>query len=341
MQIYASIDDMRMPLAAVPAHAQRAEKLGCDGLVVPEAVYDAIPAATLALAHTTRLRVATGVVVAFARSPMLLAQDAWALAKLSHGRFELGLGPQVKGNVEKRFGMPWSAPAARMRDYVGALRAVFASWQHGKPLRFESESYTLTRMQPFFDPGRLDCAEPPILLGAIGPQMVRVAGELADGLIAHPTNSTPAYLRDVVRPGLAEGALEAGRAPGAVRVIANPMTATGPDAKAVAAEREAARDVLAFTYSTPAYWATLEHHGWAEVGRALLEKTRSGAWSGMRELISDAMLDALVPTAPFGEIAALLGERYAGVADALTLRLPRDPAHDAAFARVIAALRGH
>jgi hypothetical protein len=117
------------------------------------------------------------------------------------------------------------------------------------------------------------------------------------------------------------------------------MTATGPDAAAVAAEREAARDVLAFTYSTPAYWATLEHHGWGDVGRALLARTKAGQWEGMRELVSDAMLDALVPTAPFGEIAAVLRERYAGVADALTLRLPKDPAHDGAFARVIAVLR--
>jgi probable F420-dependent oxidoreductase len=339
MQIYASIDDVRMPLAAVPAHAQRAERLGCDGLVVPEAVYDAIPAATLALAATTRLRVATGVVVAFARSPMLLAQDAWALAQLSGGRFELGLGPQVKGNVERRFGMPWSAPAARMHDYVGALRAVFASWQHGRPLRFESASYTLTRMQPFFAPEKLACAEPPILLGAIGPKMIGVAGEVADGLIAHPTNSTTGYLRDVVRPRLAEGARKAGRAPSAIRVIANPMTATGPDAATVAAEREAARDVLAFTYSTPAYWATLEHHGWGDVGRSLLARTKAGQWDGMRELVNDAMLDALVPTAPFGEIAALLRERYEGVAEALTLRLPKDPAHDDAFARVIEILR--
>ena len=339
MQIYASIDDVRLPLAAVAAFAQRAERLGCDGLVVPEAVYDAIPAATLALAATTRLRVATGVVVAFARSPMLLAQDAWALAQLSGGRFELGLGPQVKGNVEKRFGMPWSAPAARMHDYVSALRAVFAAWQHGKPLRHEGPSYTLTRMQPFFAPEKLACAEPPILLGAIGPKMVGVAGEVADGLIAHPTNSTPGYLRDVVRPGLAAGARKAGRPPTAIRVIANPMTATGPDAAAVAAEREAARGVLAFTYSTPAYWATLEHHGWGEVGRTLLERTRRSQWDGMRDVISDAMLDALVPTAPFGEIAALLRERYRGVADALTLRLPRDPAHDTDFARVIEATR--
>jgi probable F420-dependent oxidoreductase len=339
MQIYASIDDVRMPLAAVPAHAQRAERLGCDGLVVPEAVYDAIPAATLALAATTRLRVATGVVVAFARSPMLLAQDAWALAQLSGGRFELGLGPQVKGNVEKRFGMPWSAPAARMHDYVGALRAVFAAWQRGEPLRYESASYSLTRMQPFFAPDRLACAEPPILLGAIGPKMIGVAGEVSDGLIAHPTNSTPAYLRDVVRPGLAEGARKAGRVPASIRMIANPMTATGPDAAAVAAEREAARDVLAFTYSTPAYWATLEHHGWGEIGRALQGRTRAGRWDGLRELVTDAMLDALVPTAPFGGIAALLRERYAGLADALTLRLPKDPVHDAAFAGVVAALR--
>jgi hypothetical protein len=169
--------------------------------------------------------------------------------------------------------------------------------------------------------------------------MIGVAGELADGLIAHPTNSTPGYLRDVVRPGLAAGARKAGRAPAAIRVIANPMTATGPDRSAVAAEREAARDVLAFTYSTPAYWATLEHHGWGDAGRALLERTRSGQWDGMRELVSDAMLDALVPTAPFAEIATLLRERYRGVADALTLRLPKDAAHDAAFARVISTLR--
>jgi probable F420-dependent oxidoreductase len=328
-----------MPLADVPAHARRAERLGCDGLLVPEAVYDAIPATTLALAATTRLRVATGVVVAFARSPVLLAQDAFALAQLSGGRFELGLGSQVRGNVEQRFGMPWSAPAARMRDYVGALRAVFECWQRGTPLRYESESYRLTRMQPFFRPEPIEHAIP-IALGGVGPQMTEVAGELADALIAHPTSSAPAYLREVTRPRLAAGAAAAGRSPGSLRVIANPMTATGPDAAAVAAEREAARDVLAFSFSTPAYWAALEHHGWGEVGRALLAHTKAGAWDGMRALVSDEMLDALVPSAPFGEIAALLCARYSDVADAITLRLPRDPAQDAAFAAVIEALRG-
>jgi probable F420-dependent oxidoreductase len=340
MKVWASVDDVRMPLARMPAHAQRAERLGFDGLIVPEAVYDAIPAATLALASTTRLRVATGVIVAFARSPMLVAQDAWALAQLSGGRFAIGLGPQVKGNVEGRFGMPWSAPAARMRDYVGALRACFETFQSGKPLAYRSEAYALTRLQPFFKPDPLPAehARIEVWLGAIGPLMTRVAGEVADCVIAHPTNSSPAYLKDAMRPKLAEGAAAAGGAR-AVRVIANPMVATGRDAASVAREREAARDVLAFTYSTPAYWGTLEHHGWGAAGRALLEKTRANDWAGMRALITDEMLDALVPSADHGEIAAQIRARYAGVADGISLRMPAEPADDAAFARVVEALR--
>lgn len=341
MQVWASVDDVRMPLARMAAHAQRAERLGFDGLVVPEAAYDAIPAATLALASTTRLRVATGVIVAFARSPMLVAQDSWALAQLSGGRFAIGLGPQVRGNVEGRFGMPWSAPAARMRDYVGALRACFEAFQTGEPLAYRSASYSLTRMQPFFKPDALppEHAHIPVWLGAIGPLMTAVAGEVADCVIAHPTNSSPTYLRDAMRPRLAEGAAKAGRAASAIRLIANPMVATGPDTACVAREREAAREVLAFTYSTPAYWGTLEHHGWGDVGRALLAKTRANDWAGMKSVITDEMLEVLVPSAGFSEIAALIRTRYAGSADGISLRMPADSMHDAAFARVVSELR--
>jgi len=339
MRVYASIDDVHMPLGRVPGHARRAEALGFDGLIVPEAVSDGVLVALLALEHTERLHVATGVLVAFARSPMLVAQDAWGLQQLSGGRFELGLGPQVKGNVEQRFGMAWSAPAARMRDYVGALKAVFDCWQNGTPLAYQSESYSLTRMQPFFNPGRIEHPEIPFLLGAIGPKMTRVAGEVADQVIAHPTNSGRSYLEDVMRPALDEGARAAGRAPGAVGIIANPMTATGATPEAVAAEREKAREVLTFTYSTPAYWATLEHHGWGEVGRQLRRYARKGDWAGMQGLVSDEMLDVLVPQGSFGEIADVLLARYAGVADAISLRMPGDPAGDADFARVVDALR--
>ncbi|MBW2374091.1 MAG: LLM class flavin-dependent oxidoreductase, partial [Deltaproteobacteria bacterium] len=171
MRVYATIEDVRMPLGDVPAHASRAERLGFDGLIVPEALTDAVLVSLLALEHTTRLHVLTGVVVAFARSPMLLAQDAWALQRFSGGRFGLGLGSQIRSNVEQRYGMPWSAPAARMRDYVGALRAVFDAWQNGTRLDYRSDSYSLTRMQPFFDPGPLEHPQIPIWLGAVGPRM--------------------------------------------------------------------------------------------------------------------------------------------------------------------------
>jgi probable F420-dependent oxidoreductase len=340
MRVYASVEDVRMPLTRVAAHARRAEVLGFDGLIIPEAVNDAILAACLALEHTTRLEVVTGVVVAFARSPMLLAQDAWGLAQLSGGRFTLGLGPQIKGNIEGRFGMPWSAPAARMRDYVGAVKAVFDCWQTGERLAYESPSYSLSRMQPFFAPDPLpDGVAIPIALGAVGPRMTEVAGEVADLVIAHPTNSSPGFLRDAMAARLAAGAARVSRIADRVGIIANPMSATGLDTAAVEAERHAAREVLAFTYSTPAYAASLVHHGWEDVGTALRARARAGDWAGMREEITDEMLDTLVPSGTFDEIAAILQGRYAGVADGLTLRMPADPVQDGAFRAVIETLR--
>ena len=329
-----------MPLAAVPEHARRAEALGFDGLLVPEAVNDGILVALLALEHTRRLRVATGVVVAFARSPMLLAQDAWALQRLSGGRFELGLGPQVRGNVMRRFGMPWSAPAPRMREYVGALRAIFDCWQNGAELRYEGESYRIDRMQPFFHPGPIEQPRIPIALGAVGPRMTRVAGEVADALIAHPTQSEPRWLREVTLPRLAEGARGAGRAPGAVRLIANPMTATGSTLGAVAAEREQAREVLAFTFATPAYRDVLDHHGLGALADELHTLAGREAWSALAGRVSDATLDLFVPTGSFEEIPDVLRRRYDGVADVIALRMPGDPADDGRFAKVVSALQG-
>ena len=329
-----------MPLAAVPEHARRAEALGFDGLIVPEAVNDGILVALLALEHTSRLRVATGVVVAFARSPMLLAQDAWALQRLSGGRFELGLGPQVRGNVTRRFGMPWSAPAPRMREYVGALRAIFDCWQNGAELRYEGESYRIDRMQPFFHPGPIEQPHIPIALGAVGPRMTRVAGEVADALIAHPTQSEPRWLREVTRPRLAEGARSAGRALEAVRVVANPMTATGGTQGAVAAEREQAREVLAFTFATPAYRAVLDHHGLGALADELHALAGRGEWSTLGGRVSDAVLDLFVPTGSFEAIPDVLRRRYEGVADAIALRMPAEPSDDGRFAKVVAALQG-
>lgn len=337
MQVTATMGaDVR--LRDVGPHAQRVESLGYDTLSVPEATHEGTLTALAALASTTQLRVGTGVLVAFARSPMLAAQAAWDLQDYSAGRFQLGLGTQVKGNIVGRFGMPWSAPAARLRDYVGAVRACFETFQTGTPLDFRSESYTLNRMQPFFNPGPLECGPPGILMGAVGPLMTRAVGEVGDAMQTHPTNSEPRYLREVTRPRILEGLRRAGRE-ARIELVAGPMIATGPNAEAVAAQRQAARETLVFTLSTPAYWPALKHHGWLEVGERLRDYTRQGRWQEMDGLVPDEIVEAFVPAAPYEEIADLLLEQYADVADRLLFPVPADPAEDAAVQRVIEKLR--
>lgn len=336
MQVVASMQpDVR--LVDVAAHARRVEGLGYDALSVPEAQHEGTLTALLALEHTTRLRVVTGVLVAFARSPMLAAQAAWDLQDLSGGRFELGLGTQVKGNIIGRYGMPWSAPAARLRDYVGAVRACFDTFQTGAPLDYASDAYTLNRLQPFFNPGPLESGPPPVLMGAIGPVMTRTVGEVGDGMQTHPTNSEPRYLREVTRPRIEEGRERAGRSD-PVRLIAGPMIATGATAEAVAEERRRAREALVFTLSTPAYWPALEHHGWLDVGHALRDATRAGRWQEMDGLVPDEIIEAFVPAATYDDIPDLLIEQYGDVADGILFPVPNDPADDEAARRAIEAL---
>jgi probable F420-dependent oxidoreductase len=331
--------DQRMGLDAVEAHARRVEALGYDGLCVPDAVHDGLLLSQAALRATTRLHAATSVLVAFPRSPMLVAIAAWDLAAMSGGRFELGLGTQVRGNIERRYSTPWTAPVARMREYVKSLRAIFASFQSGAPLAFAGEHYRFTRLQPFFNPGPIAHPEIPIWLGAVGPKMSELAGEVADGLMTHPTNSSPRYLREATRPALAAGAKREARDVHRLELLAGGFIATGRDADAVAREREHARELLTFLYSTPAYWPTLDLFGWREVGERLHRLTREGKWAEMAGAVTDEMLDALVPQAPYAEIAAVLKEWYGGLATRINFPLPADPADDALAARAIAELR--
>ncbi|MBM4268573.1 MAG: TIGR03617 family F420-dependent LLM class oxidoreductase [Deltaproteobacteria bacterium] len=338
MLVYANASQRLAP-AAVAEHARRAEAMGYDGLNLPEAVHDGVIAATLALQGTQRIRVATSVLVAFARSPMAVAMAAWDLQSLSGGRFELGLGAQVRGNVEDRYGVAWSPPIERMREFVGALRATFACWADGTPLCFEGEHYRLTRMQPFFAPEKLASAPPPVILGAVGPKMIALAGEVADGLVTHPTNTHPRYLREVIRPRLAHGAARAGREASSIVLKVAPICATGRDDAAVRTVREEKRKNLAFLFSTPAYWPSLELFGWRERGEELHRRTREKRWSEMTDLVTDEMLDAFVPSAPYEDLPAVLREWYGGLADVLVFPVPEDPSDDAAAARAIAALR--
>jgi probable F420-dependent oxidoreductase len=340
LRIYAAIDDPRMPLREVPAHAQRAERAGFAGLLIPEAVHDGLLTALLALEHTRTLTVATSVVLAFPRSPMTVAYAAWDLQQLSNGRLELGLGSQVKGNIVGRFSVEWKPPVARMRDYIGALRAIWQSWQHGTTLAFESEHYRFDRMQPFFNAGPIEHPNIPIFIGGVNPGMTRLAGAAAEGFMTHPTNSNPRYLREVTVPQLKKGAERAGRAAANVRLIASTFVATGPDAAAVKRERERICQYFGFLYSTPHYWPTLELHGWIDVGRRLHQLSREGRWDEMTSAITDELFDQLVPSGTYDEIAPVLRDWYGDIVDAITLRMPDDPACDAQLARLIDSLQG-
>jgi probable F420-dependent oxidoreductase len=337
-QVYAPTDQ-RMPMSRIADHARRVESLGYDGLAVPDAVHDGLAVASVALQATTRLKVATGVLVAFPRSPMNVAIAAWDLQELSHGRFELGLGSQVRGNIVGRYSAVWSAPAPRMREYVGALRAIFDCWKNGSELAFEGEHYRFTRMQPFFRPDPMEAPPPPLYIGGVGPKMVALAGEVSNGIMTHPTNTTPRYLREVLRPQLENGAARAGRAATQVGVMVGPLAVTGPDERAVAVEREKTRQLLSFLYSTPSYWPSLALFGWQDRGERLNALTREGRWDEMAGIIDDDMLDILAPQATYAEIGDVLREWYADLTDWITFPLPDDRSHDAAVAKVLANLR--
>ncbi len=336
-RVYATIDQRTSP-AEVGAKARRAEALDYDGISVADGVHDGLLAAAIALDATTRLQVAIAVLVAFPRSPMTVAHAAWDLQAMSGGRFALGLGAQVRGNIVGRYGTPWTPPVPRMREYLQSLRVIFGCFQQGGALRFEGEHYRFDRLQPFFNPGPIEHPEIPLLLGAVGPKMTALAGEAADALVTHPTNTHPRYLREVIWPGLTKGAAKTNRDAADLKLMLTPLVATGANAEQVLADRQTQRQLLSFLYSTPAYWPSLELFGWEECGPRLRQLTREGKWDEMPGVISDAMLDELLPTAPFAEIAEVLRERYAGLATMITFPLPEDPALDPDVAKVISRL---
>jgi probable F420-dependent oxidoreductase len=337
-KVYATMDE-RTKIAEAIERAKRAEAMGYDGLLVADSVHDGLLLASAALQATKRLHVMTGVLVAFPRSPTVVAHAAWDMQDYSGGRFELGVGPQVRGNIVGRYGVPWTPPVPRMREYVNALRSIFATFQTNAPLAVEGEHYRITRMQPFFNPGPIEHPDIPIYLGAVGPLMTALAGEVADGLVTHPTNTHPRYVREVTRPRIAKGAERTKRSADDVKLLLAPLIAAGSTAAAVRSEREKQRKLLAFLYSTPAYWPSLELFGWGDRGRKLHELTREGKWSEMLALITDEILDEMVPTGTFSEVAEVLRERYRDLATAITFPLPEDPSLDAGVAKLVERLR--
>jgi probable F420-dependent oxidoreductase len=308
-------------LAGVPAHVRELEDLGYDGAVSFETRHDPFLPLALAAEHSERVDLVTSVAIALARSPMTVAHTAYDLQVLSKGRMVLGIGSQIQPHIEKRFSMPWSAPAARMREFILALRAIWDSWETGEVLAYRSEHYTHTLMTPFFSPAPSPYGPPRVFLGALGDRMCEVAGEVADGVLLHPF-ATERYVRERAVPAALRGLDRAGRPRQGFELVITPFVATGPDEAAVRQSLAGIRQQIAFYGSTPAYRKVLDLHGWGPVQDQLNMLSKRGRWTEMTELITPEMLDAFVVQAPHDRLAESLGERWGGVADRIHVHAP-------------------
>jgi probable F420-dependent oxidoreductase len=301
-------------LARAPLAAGALEQDGYDGGWTAETSHDPFLPLVLAAEHTTRLELGTNIAVAFARNPMIVANIGWDLQGYSQGRFLLGLGTQIQPHIEKRFSMPWSHPARRMREFIAALHAIWTAWQDGGKLRFEGDFYTHKIMTPMFAPEPHPYPAPKVFLAAVGEAMTEMCGEVADGHLGHPMVSKR-YLDEVTLPALRRGMQRAGRDRGAFQVSAEVMVATGEDDAELAATTAAARKQIAFYGSTPAYRRVLELHGWGDLHTELHRLSLAGEWDAMGSLIDDEMLAAFAVVGPVDTIAAALKSRCEGAVD--------------------------
>jgi probable F420-dependent oxidoreductase len=327
--------DGRLP-AGIDAAAQEApglEAAGYDAAWSSEAAHDPfLPVAAAALATTT-IRLGTGIAVAFARSPMTVAMAANDLQSASGGRFILGLGTQIRPHVERRFSMTWSRPAARMREFVLALRAIWAAWYDGARMDFRGEFYTHTLMTPFFDPGPNPFGPPPVFVAAVGPGMMRTAAEVGEGVVLH-SFATERYLREVVGPAIEADLCRVGKARRDFEVAYPLFVATGRDEAELDEAARAVRQQIAFYASTPAYRGVLELEGWGEAQPEFHRLSRAGDWSGMERLVTDEMLHAFAAVGSPEAVAEELDRRCGGVADRVSFYAPY-PSHPDCWQRLL------
>ena len=323
----------------LPTLAAAAEALGADAIAHAELTRDPFLALAVLAAGTRRVDLATSVAIAFPRSPTTVAYLARNLCDLTCGRFVLGLGTQVKAHIERRFGLEWSHPGPRLREYVEALRAIWRSWDTGEPLRYEGRFYRLSLMTPAFSPPPSRFGPIRIELAAVNPYNIELAGELCDGVRVHPL-TTPAYLRDVVWPHVERGAARAGRSLASFRVVGGGFLATGADEATVRREREEARRRIGFYGSTPAYLPVLAHHGWETLHAELRRLAGAGRWDELGSAVPDEVIDAFCTSGTFATLVDHLRARLGGIIDVVALPLPTGfTQHTTAYADVIAGLQ--
>ncbi|MCC6767167.1 MAG: TIGR03617 family F420-dependent LLM class oxidoreductase [Deltaproteobacteria bacterium] len=314
-------------LADVPALARAADEIGFAGLWTAETSHDPYLPLALAAEHSERIELGTSIAVAFPRSPLVHAQIAWDLAAQSRGRFVLGLGTQVKGHNERRFGITWDAPGPRLREMILCIRAIWDCWQNGTKPRFEGKHYRFTLMTPFFSPGPITHPRVPIWIAGVNTYMLELAGELCEGLHVHPFHSIR-YLRESLLPEVERGLARGGRKRSDIALATSAFVIAGDTDEEIARAKDAVRMQLAFYASTRAYARVLETHGWSATSARLNEKAAKGDWGGMASEITDEMLDVYAVTARWDEVAGRVRARYEGILDRVALYLPFRPGDD-------------
>ncbi|MGI8460062.1 MAG: TIGR03617 family F420-dependent LLM class oxidoreductase [Solirubrobacterales bacterium] len=318
--------------------AVKAEGDGYDGWWAFETQIDPFLACAVAAERTEAVGIGTAIVVAFARNPMTVALQANDVQALSGGRFTLGLGSQIKPHIERRYSMPWSKPAARMREFVLAIRAIWETWGTGAELAFEGEFYTHTLMAPFFDPGPNPHGNPKIMMAAVGPLMTEAAGEVADGVLCHAF-STERYMREATLPALERGFEKAGRTREGFEITAPAFVVARDTEEEIAEGVTAVKQQIAFYGSTPAYRPVLDLHGWGDLQDELKAMTKRGEWDRMGELIDDEILHTFAVIGSPEDAIAEVKRRYGDIATRLTLTLPPER-DEARWKAVFESLRG-
>jgi probable F420-dependent oxidoreductase len=323
-------------LDAVGEQARQLHAMGFDGVYTQEANSD-VTFPLLLAAQAAPVDIYTNVAIAFPRSPMHLAYAAFDLQRVAHGRFALGIGSQIRPHIEKRFSARFGNPVAHVAELVQALHAIFRCFHEGERLDFRGDYYTHTLMTPTFIPPSLAWDPPPIWVGALGPRMTQMAAEIADGVLIHPFNSE-LFLRSVTLPRIQAGLAASGRDRSRFTLGVDVMACVyGDDAERKIAEA-GCRSNLAFYASTPSYRVTLDAHGWADLQPELNRMTKTGRWDEMPQLIDDALLDALCVRGTPVEAGRALRQRFAGIADRVSLSVPYRIAHTT-LAALVAAFR--
>jgi probable F420-dependent oxidoreductase len=311
-------------LARAGEQAAELEKAGYSGAWTAETSHDPFFPLLLAAGHTGEMELGTSIAVAFARNPMTLANVAWDLQTYTRGRFVLGLGSQIKPHITKRFSMPWSHPAARMRELILAIRAIWDAWLTGGRLEFRGEFYTHTLMTPFFAPNPADLEPfgvPRIFLAGVGELMTEVAGEVADGFLCHGF-TTEKYLREVTIPALERGRAKAGKTLDGFEIAGPSFVVTGSDDAELTAAAAGTRQQIAFYGSTPAYRPVLDRHGWGGLQDELNALSKQGRWTDMGELIDDEILQTFAVVGEPEAIAPELRRRYGDVISRISFYVP-------------------